>query len=98
MRKIIVETGFLNLKEKETALKILLDTGMEFIKTSTGFNTVGAREEDVRLFKSLGGDRIKVKASGGIKDYQTFLRMTRAGADRIGTSSGVSIVEESMRT
>lgn len=97
VRKVIVETGFLNRQEKELAIKMVMNAGFEFIKTSTGFNTTGATVEDITLFKQLGKDRIKIKASGGIRDFKTFEEMIRAGADRIGTSSGVSIVEECLK-
>lgn len=95
IRKVIVETGFLNEEEKALSIKMLINSGFEFIKTSTGFNTVGAKVEDIKLFKRLGENRIKIKASGGIKDYKTFAQMIDAGADRIGTSSGVNIMEDS---
>lgn len=95
VRKVIVETGFLSRQEKEVAIKMLIDSGIDFIKTSTGFNTTGAKEEDILLFRELSRGRIKIKASGGIKDYATFYKMVKAGADRVGTSSGVQIVAES---
>lgn len=97
VRKIIVETGFLNEEEKHLAIKMLINNGFEFIKTSTGFNTTGANIEDIKLFKQLGKDKIKIKASGGIRDYKTVIEMINAGADRIGTSSGVEIVEEYLK-
>ena len=65
----------------------------DFIKTSTGFGTGGATVEDVRLMKSVVGDLVKVKAAGGIRDTETALRMIEAGAERIGTSAGIAIVE-----
>lgn len=68
VRKVIVETGFLNEEEKHLAIKMLINNGFEFIKTSTGFNATGANIEDIKLFKQLGKDKIKIKASGGIRN------------------------------
>ena len=65
----------------------------DFIKTSTGFGPSGARVEDVKLMKSIVGDDVKVKAAGGIRNSDDFLAMVRAGADRIGCSAGVKIIE-----
>ncbi len=90
--KIIVETAYLNHDEKVIAVKIVKNSGAEFIKTSTGFAPKGATVEDVKLFKSLAGEQLKVKASGGIRDYKTALAMIKAGADRIGTSHGLNII------
>jgi len=92
--KVIIETCLLTDREKIEAAKIVMDCGADFVKTSTGFGMKGATLEDVRLLKDVVKDRIKVKASGGIRDYQTVLKMIQAGADRIGTSSGVKIIEE----
>jgi deoxyribose-phosphate aldolase len=93
VHKIIVETAYLNHDEKVTAVRIVKNSGAEFIKTSTGFAPKGATVEDVKLFKSLAGETLKVKASGGIRDFKTALKMIKAGADRIGTSHGVSIIK-----
>ena len=92
IHKIIVETAYLNHDEKVTAVKIVKNSGAEFIKTSTGFAPKGATVEDIKLFKSLAGEQLKVKASGGIRDYKTALAMIKAGADRIGTSHGLNII------
>jgi deoxyribose-phosphate aldolase len=92
--KVIIETCLLNEEEKIKAAKIIMDCGADFVKTSTGFNIKGATLEDVKLLKELVKDKIKVKASGGIRDYKTAFKMIEAGADRIGTSSGVKIIEE----
>jgi deoxyribose-phosphate aldolase len=92
--KVIIETCLLTQEEKTKAAKIVMDCGADFVKTSTGFNLKGATLEDVRLLKDVVKERIKVKASGGIRDYQTAIKMIQAGADRIGTSSGVKIVQE----
>ena len=74
----------------EIALKVLPD----YIKTSTGFGSGGATIEDVKLMKSIVGDKVKVKAAGGIRDLKTCMAMVEAGASRIGTSSSLKILEE----
>jgi deoxyribose-phosphate aldolase len=90
--KVIVETCNLTLNEKERIVKVVMDSGADFIKTSTGFAASGADINDIILFKKTGGDRLKIKASGGIKDAESAKAFIKAGASRIGTSSGVSIV------
>ena len=65
----------------------------DYIKTSTGFGTGGATVKDVELMKSVVGDKVKVKAAGGIRDLKTALAMVEAGAERLGTSAGVEIIE-----
>ena len=90
--KVIVETCYLDEKEKVEACKIVLDSGADFIKTSTGFGPAGATFEDVALFKEQVGDRIAIKASGGIRDRETALKYLELGASRLGTSSGVKII------
>lgn len=92
--KVIIETCLLTDEEKIKATKIIMDCGADFVKTSTGFNIKGATYEDVKLLKELVKGKIKIKASGGIRDYPTALKMIQAGADRIGTSSGVKIIQE----
>ncbi len=91
--KVIVETAYLTEDEKKKAVEVVIESGAEFIKTSTGFAPKGATIEDVKLFKQLSDGKLKVKAAGGIRDYQTAIKFLQAGADRIGTSSGVKIVE-----
>lgn len=91
--KVILETCLLNEEEKIKACQLALEAGADFVKTSTGFSTAGASVEDVKLMKSVVGDRMEVKASGGIRDYETAMKMIEAGASRIGTSSGIKIVE-----
>jgi deoxyribose-phosphate aldolase len=91
--KVIVETCLLTDEEKERATRLVIDAGAAFVKTSTGFSTGGAKVEDVMLLARVAGGRVGVKASGGIRDYATALKMIEAGATRIGTSSGVTIVE-----
>ena len=75
------------------ACKLIVESGAQFVKTSTGFSTGGATLEDVRLLREAVGPDFGVKASGGIRDAPTALAMIEAGANRIGTSNGVAIVE-----
>ena len=92
--KVILETAYLSKEEIELACKLASDAGVDFVKTSTGFAPEGAKVEDVRLMKGLVGDTMGVKASGGIKTYRQAIAMIEAGAERIGTSSGVAICQE----
>lgn len=92
--KVIIETCLLTAEEKERATRLVVESGAAFVKTSTGFSTGGATVEDVMLLTRVAAGRIGVKASGGIRDYATALRMIEAGATRIGTSSGVAIVTD----
>ena len=92
--KVIIETCLLTDEEKTQACRIARRSGAQFVKTSTGFSTGGANVEDVVLMKKAAGANVKVKASGGIRDYATAKAMIEAGADRIGASAGVSIVKE----
>lgn len=90
--KVILETCLLDDAQKEAACRIAQQAGADFVKTSTGFSTGGARIEDVRLMRAAVGAALGVKASGGIRDAKTALAMVEAGASRIGASSGVAIV------
>lgn len=90
--KVIFETCYLTKKEIEKLAEIAKKVQPDFIKTSTGFGTNGATVEDVKLMKETVGDKVQVKASGGIRDSDTFLAMVRAGATRIGCSSSVKII------
>ena len=92
--KIIFETCYLTIQEIETLSKLCIETGIDFLKTSTGYGTAGATLENVMLMKKIAGNKAKVKASGGIKTLQQTLDMIAAGADRIGTSGGVNIMRE----
>jgi len=92
--KVIIETCYLTDAEKVKACEAAARAGARFVKTSTGFGTGGASVEDVKLIRKTVGDRLKVKASGGIRSYHDAIRMLDAGADRIGASSSVSIVSE----
>lgn len=92
--KVIFENCYLTDDEKRKVAEIAKEVKPDFIKTSTGFGTSGATVEDVKLMKSVVGDEVKVKAAGGIRDLKTALAMIEAGAERLGTSAGVAIVEE----
>ena len=91
--KVIFENCYLTDEEKTKVAEIARKVKPDFVKTSTGFGTGGATAEDVRLMKSVVGDEVKVKAAGGIRDLKTALAMVEAGAERLGTSAGVEIVE-----
>ena len=91
---VIFENCYLTDDEKRKVAEIAKEVKPDFIKTSTGFGTGGATVEDVKLMKSVVGDEVKVKAAGGIRDLKTALAMIEAGAERLGTSAGVAIVEE----
>lgn len=91
--KVIIEACYLTDEEKGAALEISVNAGAHFVKTSTGFGPGGATVKDVRLLSEASKGRIKIKASGGIKTVQDAIKMIEAGAERIGTSSGLSIVE-----
>jgi deoxyribose-phosphate aldolase len=92
--KVIVETCLLSEEEKKSVCHAVINGGADFIKTSTGFSTAGAQIEDVRLFASIAQGKIKIKASGGIGDYETAVKMIEAGANRLGTSRSIAIVEK----
>ena len=82
--------------EREILNQIAKECGADFVKTSTGFSTGGATEHDVKLMREAVGKEMGVKASGGIKTYEDALKMIEAGANRLGTSSGIAIVKSSM--
>lgn len=92
--KVIIETCYLTDAEKVKACEAAARAGAHFVKTSTGFGTGGATPDDVRLMKKTVGDKLLVKASGGIRSYHDAIKMLEAGADRLGASSGVAIVSE----
>ncbi len=92
--KIIFETCYLTKKEIEMLANACLEFDIDYLKTSTGFGTGGATVEDVKLMKSIAGDKAKVKASGGIRTREDALKMIEAGASRIGASAGIKIVAE----
>ena len=91
--KVIIETCLLTDEEKITACKLSNEAGADFVKTSTGFSTHGATVEDVKLMRETVGEDMGVKASGGIRDRETALKMVEAGATRLGVSAGVEIVK-----
>jgi len=93
--KVILETALLSEAEIRTACNLCREAGAHFVKTSTGFGPGGATVEAVRIMKSVVQDHMGVKASGGIRTLQNALDMIAAGADRIGTSSGLDIITES---
>jgi deoxyribose-phosphate aldolase len=91
--KVIIECGALTAEQKAAAAELVVKAGAHFVKTSTGYGPGGATEEDVRLLRKVVGDAVGIKASGGIRSYERALNLVEAGADRIGTSSGVVIME-----
>ncbi|MFT9496157.1 deoxyribose-phosphate aldolase [Anaerosolibacter sp.] len=90
--KVIIETSLLTEEEKIKACQLSMEAGAHFVKTSTGFSTGGATIEDVKLMRSVVGDRLGVKASGGIRNYETAIAMIEAGASRLGVSASVAVV------
>jgi len=91
--KVILETGYLQPEDIVRGCKLAVAAGAAFVKTSTGFGPRGASIEDVVLMRDTVGPEIGVKAAGGIRDLETALAMIEAGANRIGTSSGIEILE-----
>ena len=91
--KVILETGYLTELEVETASRLAAAAGAHFVKTSTGFGPRGASLTDVRIMRETVGPEIGVKAAGGIRDLDTALEMLEAGASRLGSSSGLEILE-----
>ncbi len=90
--KVILEASLLDEAEKIRGCEIAREAGAEFVKTSTGFGSGGATVEDVRLMRGVIGDTMGVKASGGIRDRATAIRMIEAGATRLGTSASIELV------
>jgi len=95
--KIIIETCYLTYDEKIMASKTAMESGADYIKTSTGFGPAGATVEDIKLMKSIVGGKMKIKAAGGIRTLEDAMAILQAGADRIGTSSGVLIMNDFVR-
>jgi deoxyribose-phosphate aldolase len=91
--KVILETGYLPPDRIAAACALAVDAGADFVKTSTGFGPRGASVEDVRAMRDAVGPAIGVKAAGGIRDLPTALALIEAGADRLGTSSGLEILQ-----
>ncbi len=90
--KVIIETCYLTDDEKKMATLLVVNAGADFVKTSTGFGTGGATLEDIELMKSVTQNKIQIKASGGIRDYETAKKYIDLGVSRIGTSNGIQIV------
>jgi deoxyribose-phosphate aldolase len=97
IHKIIVETGYLTTEEIANVCRLAVKAGAEFVKTSSGYGPRGATVEDVRLMREVVGSLCRIKASGGIRDLATVRALVEAGAERIGTSAGVSIMEEYLK-
>lgn len=91
--KVIIETCYLTDDEKRKACELSMEAGADFVKTSTGFGSAGATSHDVKLMKEVVGDKLEIKASGGIRDYETSMEMIKAGATRLGASAGIKIIE-----
>lgn len=91
--KVIIETCYLTEEEKIAMCKAVTNAGADYIKTSTGFGTDGARMEDVILFKDNIGENVKIKAAGGVRTKEDLIAFIEAGCDRIGTSSAIKMLK-----
>ena len=91
--KVIIETCLLNDEEKREACRCAVRAGADYVKTSTGFSTGGANVHDVALMRETVGPDVGVKASGGVRTHEDADKMIKAGATRLGTSSGVKLME-----
>ena len=91
--KVIIETCYLTKEEKIAMCKAVTNAGADYIKTSTGFGTDGARMEDVILFKERIGENVKIKAAGGVRTKEDLIAFIEAGCDRIGTSSAIKMLK-----
>lgn len=96
MLKVILETAYLSDDEIIETTKVCVDAGVDFMKTSTGFAPEGAKVEHIQLLRSITPNTVGIKASGGIRSFDKAKAMIAAGADRIGTSSGLKIIEEAL--
>lgn len=94
LMKVILETAYLSDEEIITATRLCSEAGADFVKTSTGFASAGANVTHIQLMRQYAPSNVGIKASGGIKDLLSLKAMVSAGADRIGTSSGIGIMEE----
>ena len=90
--KVIIETCYLSDEEIAKATEIVVESGADFVKTSTGFGTSGARTRDIKIMKSVAGNKIEIKASGGIGDINAAKEMIELGATRLGVSKGIAII------
>ena len=92
--KVIIETCLLTEEEKIRMCRIVKESGADFIKTSTGFSSMGATFEDIKLFKeNLIGSNVKIKAAGGIKSFEDAQEFVNLGADRLGTSRLIKLID-----
>ena len=91
--KVIIETALLRNEEKIRACQVIEESGAHFVKTSTGFSSGGATIDDVKLLRANVSEKMGVKASGGIRDLAAALAMIEAGATRLGTSNGITIIQ-----
>lgn len=91
--KVIIETALLTKVEKIKAMELCVEANVDFVKTSTGFSTSGAKIEDIKLMRKTLPKQIKIKASGGIKTKEQALALIEAGADRLGASSSVDLIK-----
>ncbi|MBR0599421.1 deoxyribose-phosphate aldolase [Sinanaerobacter chloroacetimidivorans] len=91
--KVIIETCYLNDEQKCIACELSLKAGADFVKTSTGFGTSGATPHDIELMRSVVGNQMKIKASGGIRTYDDAMAVVVATADRLGVSASLTILE-----
>ena len=94
LTKVIIETCYLTDEEKIKACELAKEAGADYVKTSTGFGSDGAKVSDIKLMRKTVGNEMGVKASGGIRTKEEFLNMIEAGASRVGCSAGVKIMEE----
>jgi deoxyribose-phosphate aldolase len=94
VHKVIIETCYLRDEEMRKVVKIALEQGTKFIKTSTGFGPSGAKIGDIKIIKKIAGDNAQIKAAGGIRTLKKLLSLLEAGASRIGTSHGVRIIKD----
>ncbi len=95
--KVIIETAYLDNNEIIKACEICADSGVDYVKTSTGFAPEGAKEEHIRLMRKHLPSNVGIKASGGIKSLEQAITLIKAGADRLGTSSGVQIFNDARK-
>lgn len=93
LTKVILETCLLTDEEKVTACKLSKEAGADFVKTSTGFSKGGATAEDIKLMRETVGEKMGVKASGGVRTHEDAVKMINAGASRIGASASIAICE-----
>ncbi|GLB50159.1 deoxyribose-phosphate aldolase [Neptunitalea lumnitzerae] len=91
--KVIIETCYLTNEEKKTASELAVKANADFVKTSTGFGTGGATPEDIQIMKDSVDGQAKLKASGGVRDFETAKMYIEKGVDRLGTSNGIAIIE-----